>query len=407
MASKILIVGANFENKGAQSMLFITVDELKKRMPGCEVYFAGCEVFDENKYAFHEVFYSEPAKSIALGNNAMMLETKCFIKDCVKFVVGKRNNLSRFNEIKNLIKKINIIIDVSGFNIGKKWSVEIQESYLNNIRLARKYNIPIIMMPQSFGSFDYPEDKKFLLKEISELLKYPKIIFAREREGYQMLTEQFGLKNVQLSTDLVLQNDGVDVSNIYKKPLKNMSLPHVEKNSVALIPNTQCFNHGDKDRNIQMYKEIISYLLKAGKTVYIFRHSREDFPICKLIAEQFQGNKNVVLLDNEFSCLEYDEFVKKFDFVICSRFHGVVHAYRNYIPCILLGWAIKYKELAANVGQEQFAFDITEPNFNSDQVKNVIDQLLINKDKESASIKAHLTEIRKNNCFDQIAGYLQ
>lgn len=120
-SSKILIVGANFENKGAQSMLFITVDELKKRIPGCEVFFAGCEVFDENKYAFHEVFYSEPAKSIALGNNAMMLETKCFIKDCVKFVVGKRNNLFRFNEIKNLIKKINIIIDVSGFNIGKKW----------------------------------------------------------------------------------------------------------------------------------------------------------------------------------------------------------------------------------------------------------------------------------------------
>lgn len=407
MVSKILIVGANFENKGAQSMLFITVDELKKRMPGCVIFFAGYEVFDENKYAFHEVFYSEPAKNIALGNNAMFLETKCFIKDCVKFVVGKRNNLFRFNEIKNLIKEINLIIDVSGFNIGKKWNVEIQESYLNNIRLAQKYNIPIIMMPQSFGSFDYPEDKKFLLKEIGELLKYPKIIFAREKEGYQMLTEQFGLKNVQFSTDLVLQNDGVNVSNIYKNPLEKMNLPQVEKNAVALIPNTQCFNHGNKDRNIQMYKEIIAHLLDAGKVVYIFRHSREDFPICKLIAEQFQGNKNVVLLDNEFSCPEYDEFVKEFDFVICSRFHGAVHAYRNYIPCVLLGWAIKYKELAVNVGQEQFAFDITEPNFNSDQVKNVIDQLLINEDKESAIIKAHVTEIRKNNCFDQIAGYLQ
>ena len=306
-----------------------------------------------------------------------------------------------------MIKEIDLIIDVSGFNIGKKWSVEIQESYLNNIRLAQKYDIPIIMMPQSFGNFDYPEDKKFLLKEIGELLKYPKIIFAREKEGYQMLTKQFGLKNVQLSTDLVLQNDGVDVSNIYKAPLEKMELPQVKINAVALIPNTQCFNHGDKDKNIQMYKEIISYLLEAGKVVYIFKHSREDFLICKLIAEQFQGYKNVVLLDNEFSCLEYDEFVKKFDFVICSRFHGVVHAYRNYIPCILLGWAIKYKELAAKVGQEQFAFDITEPNFNSDQVKNVIDQLLINKYKESAIIKAYMTEIRKNNCFDQIAGYLQ
>jgi hypothetical protein len=38
-----------------------------------------------------------------------------------------------------LIKEINLIIDVSGFNIGKKWSVEIQESYLNNIRLAQKF----------------------------------------------------------------------------------------------------------------------------------------------------------------------------------------------------------------------------------------------------------------------------
>lgn len=38
MVSKILIVGANFENKGAQSMLFITVDELKKRIPDCEVF---------------------------------------------------------------------------------------------------------------------------------------------------------------------------------------------------------------------------------------------------------------------------------------------------------------------------------------------------------------------------------
>lgn len=66
---RVLVVGANFNNKGAQSMLFITADEIKKRNPKSDVYYAGCEVFDENKYAFHEVFYSEPAKSIALGDN--------------------------------------------------------------------------------------------------------------------------------------------------------------------------------------------------------------------------------------------------------------------------------------------------------------------------------------------------
>lgn len=38
MVKRILIVGANFENKGAQSMLFITVDEIKKRIPDGEVF---------------------------------------------------------------------------------------------------------------------------------------------------------------------------------------------------------------------------------------------------------------------------------------------------------------------------------------------------------------------------------
>ena len=153
---------------------------------------------------------------------------------------------------------------------------------------------------------------------------------------------------------------------------------------------------------MQMYKEITSYILQAGKTVYIFRHSREDFPICEMIAEQFQSNKNVVLLDNEFSCLEYDEFVKKFDFVICSRFHGCVHAYRNYIPCILLGWAIKYQELAENVGQGQYAFDITSRDFSPDKVIAATENLIANLNAEAGIIKEHVVEIQKHNCFDQI-----
>ena len=41
MVKRRLIVGANIENKGAQSMLFITVDEIKKRIPDGEVFFFG------------------------------------------------------------------------------------------------------------------------------------------------------------------------------------------------------------------------------------------------------------------------------------------------------------------------------------------------------------------------------
>ena len=49
---KIMIVGAYFNNKGAQSMLFITTEELKKRDPECEVYFATEEVYNESDFSF-------------------------------------------------------------------------------------------------------------------------------------------------------------------------------------------------------------------------------------------------------------------------------------------------------------------------------------------------------------------
>ena len=59
---KVLIVGANFNNKGAQSMLFITVDELKRRVPDSEIYYAGCDVFDDKTYSFYDTIQMRPGK---------------------------------------------------------------------------------------------------------------------------------------------------------------------------------------------------------------------------------------------------------------------------------------------------------------------------------------------------------
>ena len=403
----ILIVGANFTNKGAQSMLFITVDEIKRRIPGVRVYYGGAEPFDEKRFEFSELFYTEDSKSIALRRCTFFLKLKCVLKDIIKPLFGKKNNLFRFGETKELFPELNLVIDISGFNLGSKWDIETQEAYLQNIRLAKKYNIPIIMMPQSFGDFNYSKEKAYLLSEIGELLKYPKLIFAREREGYQFLRDIFHLGNIRLSTDLVLQNTGVDLSNIYKK-IPCINVPNVQENAVAIVPNKQCFNHGDKDSNLKIYKELITHLISIGKKVYVFRHSREDFLICQMIVEQFKTgtdqvkNDNIVLLDNEFSCFEYDEFIKGFDFVICSRFHGIVHAYRNYVPCILLGWAIKYFELAENVGQKQFAFDITDEDFNISKVITAVDELDSHLTEMSQTIARHVEEIQTHNCFDQI-----
>jgi polysaccharide pyruvyl transferase WcaK-like protein len=398
---KVLIVGANYNNKGAQSMLFITIDEIRKRFPDSKIYFASSELIDEKNLTFRRVYYTELAKSIALGGvKGKISSIKSVVKDCVKVVVGKKNNLWMTHDLKDMITTISLIIDVSGFNLGKKWSAADHEVFLNNIRLARKYQIPMYLMPQSFGPFDYEEDKKYLLDEMRELLPYPKVIYAREREGYEMLKSTFGLQNVVPSTDLVLQNKGIDFRTIYKmNPALNVpKLP--TDNNVAIIPNNQCFKFGNKEKLLAVYESIIKTLLDAKKNVYVFRHSGEDLQICKWIKGRFPDNKDVHILENDFNCFEYDEFIKNFQFVICSRYHGIVHAYQNSVPCIALGWAVKYKELTHNVGQSGYSFDITLPDFSVDSVYSALRNMIENYIQEGETIKKNVAEIQKDNCFE-------
>jgi len=401
-----LITGANFNNKGAQSMLFITMDEIKKRSKDAEIWFATIEDLDFQNYHFHTVYSNELAQRIALSEAAsFLLQVKGQLKDCVKFVVGKRNNLWKTSNLKKLMPKIDVIIDVSGFALGKKWSAASQEKYLNNIRLAQKYHKPIYLMPQSFGGFHYPEETRYLLPEIKELLQYPRCIFAREEQGEQALKKFFHLTNVKRSYDLVLQNCGVLMTNVFKNPPK-LSVPAIsgEKN-VALIPNQQCFRHGDPARILSFYSAAIMQLKQQGFTIYVCHHSGDDAECCRTIYENFASDSAVKLLEQDFSCFEYDAFIKQFSFIICSRYHGIVHAYRNTIPAIALGWEIKYLELAKAVGQESYSFDITNPNFNEELLGQAIIRMSEEYEIQRKRIAERLKAIQEHNCFDYIAEF--
>ncbi len=401
MNKNILIVGAFPGNRGSQSMLFIAVDEIKKRIKEAKIYFAGTET-DVDMYAFEQIFYSESAKDIALSECYPFTKIlKCVIRDLIKFIIGRRDNLWKYMELKKKISTIDFIIDVSGYSLGNKWSESIQLSYLKNIQLAKKYNIPIVLMPQSFGPFLYDKKRLYLMEEIKSDLQYPTLIYAREEEGYNLL-KAMHLDNVRMSTDLVLQNKSIDIKNIYKGNVELCYSKIRTRNPVGIVPNMQCFNHGDNTLNIQMYIKITQYLLSIGKQVYIFHHSKEDKELCRKLFNQIYNvvrSDKIYLIEDEMSCLEYDVFVKQFEFIICSRYHGVVHAYRNDIPCIVLGWAVKYKELAKNVGQEMYAFDIAKEGFKIEDIISSIKKISANLMEEKKNIEKHIIEIQKNDCF--------
>lgn len=268
-------------------------------------------------------------------------------------------------------------------------------------------------MPQSFGPFNFGVNQKIMDNEIFSTLTYPIKIFPREYDGFIPLRERYKLKNVALHPDIVLSSLSVKPSYIFKTTPK-FSVPKVLPTScVGVVPNLRSFDRGGQPlQTLQAFYEIIDFLLKEGKIVYLFRHSVEDITPCRWLKALFADDVRVILWENDFSCFEYDEVCKQFDFLIVGRFHGIVHAYRNNVPCLLMGWAVKYKELARLMYQSQYIFDITAPEIDMREIFSAIRDMENNLDLNKKILKERLQQVQKGcSCFsaaikilDKVAG---
>ena len=257
-------------------------------------------------------------------------------------------------------------------------------------------------MPQSFGPFDFGVQQKFMDSEISGALSYPRKIFAREYDGFVSLRQKYNLKNIAVHPDIVLASENVNLADIYKNP-PTISVPRILPAAcVGVVPNLRGFDHGSPWQALQTYYEMISFLRKAGKVVYILRHSAEDVVPCTWLKRLFAEDEHVVFWKDNFSCFEYDEICRQFDFMIVGRFHGIVHAYRNNVPCLLMGWAIKYNELAKLMYQSQYLIDLAAPEVNLKEIFAALSDMDTNLALNKKILQRRLAQVQAgSSCFTE------
>ena len=397
---KVMITGAQFNNKGAQSLLFSVMDYLKKKSREVEIYYLPLDdyrKYNNKLYRFEIVYGGMEAhyyENYALARPFIL--AKAWLRKIVK---KSAVSISDVTKLHRVLPEMDAIIDVSGYQLTSKFPYIMNRKFLYYIEEAKRHSKKVVLMPQSFGPFEYTEKKEKMHSLIKKDLNNADLIFAREKDGFDLLRNQFGVKNLLLSPDLVLQCGEIDWNNIYTS-VTEIEYPILKtKGNVAIIPNTEPFKHGDERLILSIYKEIIDELLCLGKMVYIFRHSR-DLEACKKIYDLFRDNEKVVLIEDEFECSEYSRFIEQFDYIVASRYHAIVHAYREDVPAIVLGWAVKYQELAELFGQQAFVFDITRGDLTNLKVSELIQTMNNNFAVEKERIKKTLKKLSDSNCMD-------
>lgn len=383
-------------NKGAQAMIYVTVCEMKKRFPDKEILV----VMDLNgipKEADLNNFTFKVVGNSVIGREALFWLGGIWSLRALKRGVNKRELF----KVRKIWKNTDYVMDISGFAIGKKWGTLRSCRTAMKAALAKKYHAHCIFLPQSFGPFDYKADEKEVLQTRQVLKKWlsdADVLYAREASGKQMLQE-LGLENVELAQDIVLQNKEYDAGMIYKNPPAVRQVEIKEK-SVGLIPNKHVAS-STKNDVYALWDAAIAKLLEQGYTVYLLMHDNSDLQIIRTLKERHMEEKRVILLENDFSCIEYNLLVKKFDFIVASRYHSIVHAYRNSVPCVVLGWADKYGVLLEAMNQLRYNLDLRK-EIPERELLQCIEHMAQRREENTGLIRDRLAEVQKENVFDAL-----
>lgn len=359
---EFLIVGSGFDNKGSQAMAFVSISEIRKRFGDCIIWFL--------PICWDEIYLQEPYRMITLEDG-----------DCSNSIV------------REIMPRIAAVIDISGYVYTSEKGMAATQRNLEYLKMAYENKTPYYIMPQSFGPLDFPES---ILEEMQRMLSYAKIIYAREMSGKKILEDKLNLKNVKLSNDLVMQNKHVNYDDCFY--LSNNMIDKDNITGVALVPNFNLLLYIPENELLAFYKEVIEYLLSKKKHINLIPHSSDE-QLCKDIYNSLDIKTEVTLFDNSKDCFDFSFLIHNVDYIIASRYHSIVHAYKQGIPCIAIGWADKYQELMELFGQGRFMMD-ARVHIDVDMMKRYIDDMEISRDAEATIIIQKLNDIQKENCFD-------
>src|SRR5699024_10809791 len=129
--------------------------------------------------------------------------------------------------------------------------------------------------------------------------------------------------------------------------------------------------------------------------------SFEDLNICQNIKKMYSNNEKVIILEEDYSCIQIDHIISKFDYIIASRYHAIIHAYKNGIPAIVFGWAVKYEEILTYFSQMKYLFDV-RTSIDIDKVLKSVQTLTKEFSAESELIIEKMNQLKRIDLFNKI-----
>jgi len=381
---KVLLVGANFRNKGSAAMLISVVKTLKRFIPdGAFVLASGYPRFD----------YAQ-ARKYGLEVFEYRFATKSALKSMLSMIPRLLNT--------------DIIIDLSGFLFSDKGRKAGILSRGLTILMCKLFRKPVILFPQSFGPFNF----KFTRIFCKICLQRADVVVARGKVSERYL---YGLgirKNVKVYSDSAFLLEPASQKRLNEKILKKENIEKREGAlKIGIAVNLRIYERtkGAETENhyVNVMAQLSDFLIENLNSELVFvpyefpyksaAMRYDDRFVARMVYTKAKNRHRIKLIENEYDPQELKALTQIFDLFIGCRFHSIVAATSMCVPTIAIGWSHKYLETMELLGQAKYVCDYRDLSLN--RLTNLVNDALYRRKEIKKELEAKLKEV-ENSAFE-------
>lgn len=379
----IEIKGPEFVNKGSELMIHAILQKLSRTFK--EIGFA----MRPSSSVYHP--YTKRAK-LGLYQIIQYKRFKIRWDFLVNIIIPKDQ---RFNYGLVTDDEIDVILDASGFGYSDQWGPEGTEEMAKYAKERKQNGKKVILLPQAFGPFKIPRS----IKAFKTIVENTDLIYPRDKISYEYISSLVGdLPHIKVAPDFTNLVEGRIPD--YFNPIKH---------KVCIVPNHRMVNKV----SIQDAKNYLPFLIKYTKVLikencppFILIHEGDDdYELGIKIQKQVNAKIDII---REIDPLYIKGILGACQAVISSRYHGLVSALSNGVPCLGTGWSHKYQMLFEDYNCPECLLTTKETdNEILEKLALITDKKISNQLKDKINKAAKYQMKLTNNMWDEVIEVIQ
>lgn len=376
MSKHVSIIGSAFSgNKGASAMLEASVQAVLDEYPDARfTLFSMYPIEDriQNPFPQLEVIDARP-KQLGVTINALAL--------LYKLVPFFRPTLRKNSKAISALVSSDVLLDQMGisFTDGREKFLLYHTAALLPALLVKT---PVIKCSQAIGPFNNPINRLIAKAFLPRL----ETIITRGRITHGF-AKDLGLKNISESSDsaFTLKVSGDERNSVsHKLDLSFFEEGHTVIGVLPSVVVQKKYEAKTGENYIQLMAEYIDGLIGAGHRVALMPHSvrtgiskthNNDLPLCTEIYSMVQNKTGLLFVDQELSSQELRYMIGLCDYSATSRFHAMISSLAVGVPCLVIGWSHKYREVLERFELESWAIGFE--SLSADLLKAKTEELVL------------------------------